>query len=77
VLLGYKKAVDTTPKVVIMLMTGRDCPVQLFRVGANVYATQCHSEGDPEHALTSSSLKLVLLISYRHWIVRISRPYLQ
>ena len=29
-------------------MTGTDCPVQMFRVGRNVYATQFHPEGDSE-----------------------------
>ena len=48
VLLGHKEAVDTTPKGATLLMTGRDCPVQMFRVGENVYATQFHPEGDAE-----------------------------
>jgi GMP synthase (glutamine-hydrolysing) len=29
-------------------VTGADCPVQMFRVGENAYATQFHPEGDPE-----------------------------
>ena len=29
-------------------MTGRDCPVQMFRIGENVYATQFHPEGDAQ-----------------------------
>lgn len=28
------------------MITGRDCPVQMFRVGENVYATQFHPEAD-------------------------------
>lgn len=48
VLLGHKEAVDTTPEGATLLMTGRDCPVQMFRVGENVYATQFHPEGDAE-----------------------------
>jgi len=28
-------------------MTGHCCPVQMFRIGENVYATQFHPEGDP------------------------------
>ena len=48
VLLGHKEAVDTTPKGATLLMTGHDCPVQMFRVGENVYATQFHPEGDAE-----------------------------
>jgi GMP synthase (glutamine-hydrolysing) len=27
-------------------MTGEQCPVQMFRVGRHVYATQFHPEGD-------------------------------
>ena len=48
VLLGHKEAVDTTPDGATLLMTGRDCPIQMFRVGQNVYATQFHPEGDAE-----------------------------
>lgn len=48
VLLGHKEAVDTTPDGATLLMTGSDCPVQMFRVGENVYATQFHPEGDAE-----------------------------
>lgn len=48
VLLGHKEAVDTTPDGATLLMTGKDCPVQMFRVGQNVYATQFHPEGDAE-----------------------------
>jgi GMP synthase (glutamine-hydrolysing) len=48
VLLGHKEAVDTTPAGATLLLTGRDCPVQMFRVGQNVYATQFHPEGDAE-----------------------------
>ena len=48
VLLGHKEACDTTPEGAILLMTGSVCPVQMFRIGRNVYATQFHPEGDPE-----------------------------
>lgn len=48
VLLGHKEAVDTTPEGATLLMTGSNCPVQMFRVGENVYATQFHPEGDAE-----------------------------
>ena len=46
VLLGHKEAADATPEGATLLITGRDCPVQMFRVGANVYATQFHPEAD-------------------------------
>jgi GMP synthase (glutamine-hydrolysing) len=48
VLLGHKEACDSTPEGALLLMTGSDCPVQMFRVGENVYATQFHPEGDTE-----------------------------
>jgi GMP synthase (glutamine-hydrolysing) len=48
VLLGHKEAVDTTPDGAVLLMTGRVCPVQMFRVGKNVYATQFHPEADTD-----------------------------
>ena len=46
VLLGHKEACDSTPTGATLLMTGKDCPVQMFRIGDNVYATQFHPEGD-------------------------------
>lgn len=48
VLLGHKEAVDTTPDGATLLVTGKGCPVQMFRVGQNVYATQFHPEADAE-----------------------------
>lgn len=46
VLLGHKEACDSTPIGATLLMTGQACPVQMFRVGENVYATQFHPEAD-------------------------------
>jgi len=46
VLLGHKEAVDTLPVGATLLMTGSNCPVQMFRIGEHVYATQFHPEGD-------------------------------
>jgi GMP synthase (glutamine-hydrolysing) len=48
VLLGHKEACDATPESAALLMTGNNCPVQMFRVGENVYATQFHPEGDAD-----------------------------
>lgn len=48
VLLGHKEACDYPPEGAILLMTGGNCPVQMFRLGENVYATQFHPEGDAE-----------------------------
>lgn len=46
VLCGHKEACDIVPAGATLLLTNADCPVQMFRVGANVYATQFHPEGD-------------------------------
>ena len=48
VLLGHKEACETIPVGSTLLIRGSDCPVQMFRVGENVYATQFHPEGDSE-----------------------------
>ena len=48
VLLGHKEACDEVPRGAVLLMTGDVCPVQMFRVGQNLYATQFHPEGDAE-----------------------------
>jgi GMP synthase (glutamine-hydrolysing) len=46
VLCGHKEACDVLPRGAALLMTGDACPVQMFRVGENVYATQFHPECD-------------------------------
>lgn len=48
VLLGHKEACDSTPEGATLLIRGDTCPVQMFRLGQNVYATQFHPEGDAE-----------------------------
>ncbi len=48
VLCGHKEACDTVPHVATLLLSNEACPVQMFRVGENVYATQFHPEGDGE-----------------------------
>lgn len=48
VLLGHKEACDKTPDGATLLMRGAACPVQMFRIGNNIYATQFHPEGDAE-----------------------------
>jgi GMP synthase (glutamine-hydrolysing) len=48
VLVGHKEACDETPPGAVLLGSSTECPVQMFRVGKNVYATQFHPEGDPE-----------------------------
>ena len=47
VLVGHKEACDETPPGATLLARGAACPVQMFRLGQNVYATQFHPEGDP------------------------------
>jgi GMP synthase (glutamine-hydrolysing) len=46
VLLGHKEACDSIPQGSTLLMTGDNCPIQMFRIKQNVYATQFHPEGD-------------------------------
>ncbi len=46
VMLGHKEACDRVPDGATLLITGDACPVQMFRLGQNVYATQFHPEGD-------------------------------
>lgn len=48
VLLGHKEACDAVPNGSTLLISGEHCPVQMFRLGENVYATQFHPEGDAE-----------------------------
>jgi len=43
---GHKEAVSELPGGAVLLASSADCPVQAFRVGANVYATQFHPELD-------------------------------
>jgi GMP synthase (glutamine-hydrolysing) len=41
---GHKEAVSELPGQAVLLASSAACPVQAFRVGANVYATQFHPE---------------------------------
>lgn len=41
---GHKEACTVLPTGAVLLATSESCPVQAFRVGANVYATQFHPE---------------------------------
>ncbi len=45
---GHKEAITRLPPSATLLATSAACPVQMFRVGANVYATQFHPECDVE-----------------------------
>ncbi len=48
VLLGHKEACDSLPKGCELLVSNATCPVQIFRLKRNIYATQFHPEGDAE-----------------------------
>ncbi len=45
-LLGHKEAVSRLPDGATLLASSATCPVQAFRIGGNVYATQFHPELD-------------------------------
>lgn len=45
---GHKEAITVLPPSATLLVRGEACPVQMFRVGRNVYATQFHPELDVE-----------------------------
>jgi GMP synthase (glutamine-hydrolysing) len=44
--LGHKEAVSTLPRGAVLLASSPTCPVQAFRLGEHVYATQFHPELD-------------------------------
>jgi len=43
---GHKEAISALPGRAVLLASSPACPVQAFRAGANVYATQFHPELD-------------------------------
>jgi GMP synthase (glutamine-hydrolysing) len=43
---GHKEAISRLPHHAVLLAGSAGCPVQAFRIGANVYATQFHPELD-------------------------------
>ena len=45
---GHKEACDSVPLNAVLLATSGPCPVQMFRVKNNIYATQFHPEADAE-----------------------------
>jgi GMP synthase (glutamine-hydrolysing) len=49
---GHKEAMVSLPPGAVRLATSAACPVQAFRVGHNVYATQFHPELDYEGICT-------------------------
>jgi GMP synthase (glutamine-hydrolysing) len=49
---GHKEAITVLPASATLLASSPDCPVQMFRVGENVYATQFHPELDVDGITT-------------------------
>ncbi|MFC6356796.1 glutamine amidotransferase [Luethyella okanaganae] len=47
-LVGHKESTSELPEAAVLLATSDECPVQVYRVGSNVYATQFHPEVLPE-----------------------------
>ncbi|WP_295626310.1 glutamine amidotransferase [uncultured Corynebacterium sp.] len=47
-MVGHKEAVEVLPEAATLLATGAACPVQMFRLGPNAYATQFHPELDAD-----------------------------
>jgi GMP synthase (glutamine-hydrolysing) len=49
---GHKEALRVLPPSAVRLASSATCPVQMFRVGRNVYATQFHPELDVPGLIT-------------------------
>src|SRR5688500_782397 len=49
---GHKEACRVLPPSAVLLASSATCPVQMFRVGRNVYATQFHPELDVAGLIT-------------------------
>jgi GMP synthase (glutamine-hydrolysing) len=49
---GHKEAISALPGHAVQLASSPACPVQAFRIGANVYATQFHPELDADGLCT-------------------------
>jgi GMP synthase (glutamine-hydrolysing) len=49
---GHREAAAKLPAEAVHLASSADCPIQAFRVGRNVYATQFHPELDAEGMAT-------------------------
>lgn len=62
-LVGHKEACDDFPKESTALVTSPACPVQMFRLKNNIYATQFHPEAD-EHQF---SLRIDIYKNYGYF----------
>ena len=47
-MVGHKEACDEVPPGSVLLVSSETCPVQMFRVKQNIYATQFHPEADAD-----------------------------
>lgn len=47
-MVGHKEAAAHVPNQGTLLLSSQDCPVHMYRIGQNVYATQFHPELDSE-----------------------------
>lgn len=47
-MVGHKEAIEELPAGATVLAAGDHCPVQMFRLGPNAYATQFHPELDAD-----------------------------
>jgi GMP synthase (glutamine-hydrolysing) len=56
---GHKEACTTLPSHAVLLASSQACPVQMFRIKQNLYATQFHPELDAEGLVTRIDI-------YRH-----------
>jgi GMP synthase (glutamine-hydrolysing) len=45
---GHKEACDVLPTGAVLLASSPTCPIQMYRLGQNVYATQFHPELDAQ-----------------------------
>ena len=50
--MGHKEACSVLPPTAVLLATSAGCPVQMFRVKQNLYATQFHPELDVPGIIT-------------------------
>lgn len=48
VFVGHKEACDALPEGAVLLASSEPCPIQMFRLKENIYATQFHPEADDE-----------------------------
>src|SRR6218665_3688950 len=53
-LVGHKESTSVLPNSAVLLATSVGCPVQIYRVGSHVYATQFPPEVSPEEFIARS-----------------------